>query len=88
MAAAIVDHQFLGWFDFGDQRHQAIGRGDGQIVVLRHHALGIAEEREHAKRQQQQRPANDFPVETDQEHKADQHRDDAELATFGMDRGP
>ena len=88
MFATIIDDQFCRGFDFGNQRDKAISRRNDEPVVLRHHALRVAKKREHAQRKQQQRPANDFPVETEQENEANDYCDNPELASFGMDGGP
>ena len=47
--------------DLADQRDQPVGGRDDQVVALRHHALGIAEEGEHAERQERQRPGRASP---------------------------
>ena len=84
----VTGHHFLGRVDLRDQRNEPVGGGQDHPVILRHHALGIAKEGEDAEREEQERPADDLPVETDQEHEADEHRDRAELAAFGMNRRP
>ena len=54
----------------------------GTIIAM------LAEEGEDTERQQQQGPADDFPVEADQEEQAGGNGDDAELAAFRVNGRP
>jgi hypothetical protein len=85
--AAIVDPQFLGRLDLGDQGHEPVRRRYDGYIVLRNNALGIAEEGEDAACESQQGPPDPIPVQQQQEYQADAHGNQSELAPFRMDRG-
>ena len=88
IARTIIDLQFRWRFNHFDQHYQAISRRNNRGIALRHHAFGITEKREHPRRQQQQWPTDQLPIEREQKKQAGRNRDQTELAPFRVDRGP
>ena len=86
-ALPVIAHQFGGRRDLFDQRDEAVGRGNDVVLALRGDANRIAEEGEHAQRQEGERPGQGFPSE-EGEYEAQRKHGEAVFAAFGMDRGP
>src|SRR5690606_25028060 len=88
LAACVRSLQLQGRRYLADQRHQSVGGRYNQLVSLGNHPFGITKKGEHPGRKQQQRPADDFPVEEKQHCQSYAGCNQAELSPFGMDRGP